>query len=110
MATTVEIYIESCTDGTTLIEPIQRSVLHTKEGLPDPNSLQSHIDLLLESCEIEGYTAADAHNSESPCIIGHFCEAGETFCIRVSPCLCDRDKYRSSPTPDVEDISLCVIS
>jgi hypothetical protein len=110
MATTVDIYIESCVDGTPLIEPIQRSVLHTKEGLPDPNSLQSHVDSLLESCEIEGYTVAEIHDSEDPCIIGTFCEGGEKFCIRVSPCLCDREKYRSSPTPVVEDISLCVIS
>ena len=88
MFTFVNIHIHSYITDTPVTEAIQRVVLHTVDNLPDRESLNYHIDLLMEDMDIDTYSLHYEHDSTEPCTVAKFVLDGEQCCVRVSPCLC----------------------
>ena len=88
MLTFVNIYMYSYTSEKPITEPIQRAVLHTTEGIPDRESLNYHIDLLMEKYEIDIYNYCYEHEINEPCTVATFKLDDESCCVRITPCIC----------------------
>jgi len=81
MVTFVNMYIYSYTSEKAITEPIQRAVLHTDEDVPDRESLNYHIDLLMESTTLMFIITVTNMNSMNRVPLRHFIS---TMCHAVS--------------------------
>ena len=94
MVTFVNIYLYSYVSEKNITEPIQRAVLHTNEDIPDRESLNYHIDLLMEKYDIDDYNYCYEHEANEPCTVATFQLDGAACCVRVTPCICgEATKY-----------------
>jgi len=88
MVTFVNMYIYSYTSEKAITEPIQRAVLHTDEDVPDRESLNYHIDLLMEKYDIDVYNYCYEHELNEPCTVATFHFDDVPCCVRITPCIC----------------------
>lgn len=88
MVTFVNIQIYSYTQKKELYEPKQRAVLHTADDVPNRESLNEHIDNIMEEYEIDNYSYIYEHEANEPCTVATFMMGDDSCCIRISPCIC----------------------
>jgi len=88
MVTFVNIQLYSYTQKKEICEPKQRAVLHTAEDLPNRESLNEHIDNIMEDYEIDNYSFIYEHEANEPCVVATFMIGEDSCCVRITPCIC----------------------